>query len=289
MDFAARNVFYKEEGGTVTALLGDFGTTVNLDDPAFDAKIQTYVERYRLRNKFTRCLKVDGLDPIAVAMMIGYDMLLQGKPVYESFLQDILLNQYFQRTSRMAELTWIVKYLEDRSTNDGTLPDDEDGSWSVIEFTDDMANDFKKVLAMFMPSQPATYEEVLAKKDEIRDELKSRLADSDKKLFTVLAGVYMFPILDKGACEVIRNIWFPKAAPLPPAPAPAAAAAPNKNPVPVLPASKSGGRRRRMRGGTKFLFETLEEAIAVPDPVLGGRRKTYRKKRGVRVKMSRRR
>lgn len=289
MDFAARNVFYKEEGGTITTLLGDFGTTVNLEDPAFDAKIQGYVERYRLRNKFVGCTKVDGIDPIAVAMMIGYDTLLQGKTAYEAFLQEILLKQYFQRTNRMAELTWVVRYLQDRSANDGSLADDDDGSWTVIEFTDDLADEFKKVLSMFMPSQPSTYEEVLAKKDEIRDELKSRLAESDTKLFTILVGSYIMPVLDKSACTVIRNAWFPTAAPLPPAPAPGAASAANKPPVPLLPASKTGGRRRRIRGGANLLFETLEDAIAVPDPVLGGRRKTYRKKRGKRVKMSRRR
>jgi hypothetical protein len=260
MDLAARNVFYTEENGKLTALLGDFGATINLNSPDFDAQIQTYVTRYRLRNKFLSSIKVDGLDPVAVAMMILYDMLLQGKGTYDRFLDEAVDKGYFQKVSIIAENTWVVKYLVAHS----------DTNSEVFEFIEDMANEYRKILTLFATPK-RTYEDLLAMKDGIAKTLKYRLSKSDGKLFNLFVAAHIFPTIDEPTCVVLRNVWFGT----------------------VKSSPTTGGRR--VRGGNQapmLEFETLEDALAVPDlilPSVAGRRKTHRKKRGRRVKMSRRR
>jgi hypothetical protein len=281
MDFANRNIFYTSEGtGDIRALLGDFGATINLNSPDFDTQIQAYITRYRLRNRFLASVKVDGLDPVALAMMIAYDTLLQGKSAYDAFLAEVASKNYAQQVNVIAQNTWVVKYISAYS----------DGNWEVDGFAEDMADEYRKILTLFA-SPGKTYETMLPLKDGIADTLKHRLARSDVKLFTLFVGTNTMRVLDEDACLVIRNAWFKG---ILPTIDPAAASAPAPAPVDDAPrGSQAGGRR--MRGGIKpetLEFNTLDEAFAVPDLVLpntAGRRKTHRKKRARRVKMSRRR
>jgi tRNA A-37 threonylcarbamoyl transferase component Bud32 len=277
MDFAARNLFYKQTGTDVEVLLGDFGTTINVNSPDFDRAIQTYVTRYGLRDKILRCAKIDGVDPLAIAMMIAYDTILQGSGAYTRFSLEVLTGRYYRRALQIAQATWIVRELELRSTNDGTLSVDKAGDDEVLAFTDDLAGEFQKMFVAYVPKATATYEDILRKKDILREALKDRLRKSDQRLLYVLASSYTMPVLDKERCRALRNLWFHSSPP---------AIAPPPVPAPVV----RGGRRRTVGGANDLLFETLEEALAQPDLVLrGGRRKTYRTKRGRRVKMSRRR
>lgn len=271
MDFAARNIFYTESDDRITALLGDFGTTLNLNDPEFDARIQSFIERYRFRDRILACTRVDGLDPIAVLMMVAYDALLRGKDAYNAFLAEVEKNQYFQKLRSIAEQTWVSKHLLTFS----------DANAEVYNFISYLTRDYRKVFTLFA-GPGRTYEVVFGAKDGIQRTLKHRLSKSDMKLFEVVGFFYSVPLLDEDACNAIKEAWFPESISSSPR-------------VPQsLPGSVAGGARPSAIDE----FETLEDALALPDPVLtldpkpAGRRRTQRKKhtyRHKRVKMSRRR
>lgn len=279
MDFAIRNVFYKKEGAVNTLLLGDFGNTFKLGG-SIDKDIQDYITRYNFRGvgKFLACAKVDGVHPLAIALMILYDAFLAGEDVYEKLLNDeIRKDNYLNRCKAIAESTWVAKSLRNLAGRDPST------KTVVEEFINTLASKLKTVIGIFA-APGRGYAEARDSKSGIENIIQKTLKRSDKCLLDVMILMYQKDALSSASITNLTQTWFP-----PPPP-------------------KPGGKQR---GGDKMLIQadSLEAVLAQPDPKLtddpssapdsfpplteglkqleGGVRKSNKTRRN-RVKMSRR-
>lgn len=281
MDFAARNIFYKEEGGAVKLLLGDFGNTFKFVGADFDARIRGYVARYGFRGKFLACAKIDGVHPLAIALIVLYDALLAGKETYDTLIESIRSNGLLTKTEGIAEATWAVKRLR----NIALLHLDEDEVDRIFEsidrFSNTLATRLKMILEIFA-GEGRTYEIASVEKtmSGIKSILQKNLKRSDTCLLEILILSYQKDAFTASNIGALVDVWFP-------------------------PPPKPGGKKKR--GGAAAITEaaSLEAALEGPDPpltadtstnlsmsdalaMIGGRHKGQKTRRK-RVKMSRRR
>jgi len=280
MDFAIRNIFYKKEGAVDALLLGDFGNTFKLGGN-IDKDIQDYVTRYNFRGagRFLACTKVDGVHPLAIALMILYDAFLTSEETYEKLLNDeIRKNNYLNRCQAIAESTWVARSLRNLAGRDPyTRP-------VVEDFINTLAVKLKTVIGIFA-APGRGYAEAKDAKSAIDAIVQKTLKRSDKCLLDVMILTYQKDALNSANITKLTQTWFP-----PPPP-------------------KPGGKQR---GGAVDMkqADSLEAVLAQPDPKLtddpagtapesfppiaeglaqleGGVRKGHKTRRN-RVKMSRR-
>lgn len=239
MDFATRNIFYKkEEDGSNTLLLGDFGNTFKIGADIKE-KVQAYVTGYNFRGvgRFLACTKVDGVHPIAVALMILYDAYAAGQGVYEALLNnEIRKNNYLNRTKAIAEATWAGQVLKSLASRDPSVKP------AVDNFINTLATKFKVILGIFADDGRG-YEDAKNAESGIRGILQKTLKRSDKCLLELMVLIYQKDALSLESVTKLTELWFPVAPP------------------------KPGGKRQ---GGEKMpeQAESLEEALARPDPTL---------------------
>lgn len=273
MDFAARNIFYTETGGSLNALLGDFGATISLRSN-FEANIRAYLTRYGLRGKILAFTKVDGLTPTALAQMILYDSLLEGKVAFEAVLKQIQDGKYIDRSLELAYETWAGSRVLDSSS----------GNSESDRFAELLGEDIERILTLYA-GPDKTYEGVLAGKSALSNRLKYELSISDQRLFVILGNLYGASVLSEEQCKTINEFWYPTRR------GGGQSAADSRSPLDFIVTSQSSQPSAPRRSALPTTdFDTPEEAFAQPDPVLssvGARRRT-RRKRARRVKMSRR-
>lgn len=271
MDFAVRNVFYKEEGGNNILLLGDFGNTFKIGDD-IDERVKTYVNRYNLRGvgRFRVAISnIDGVHPIAVAIMVLYDALLAGERVYEDLLnKEIRAFSYVSRTRDLVDNMWAAKMVKSLKVDASV----------VNAFLDTLAKKLETVFGIFA-APGRGYKDAEAAQSGIRSILQKTLKRSDRCLLDLMVLKYQEGALTTENITKLTETWFPS--------------------------PKKGGKKQQ--GGQQPIKDaaSLEEALARPVPdmpkleeqpsmtfpslaegikQLGGGAKTRRN----RVKMSRR-
>lgn len=282
MDLAARNIFYAMTyDGVVKLLLGDFGNTFKIGDD-IDTRVQTYLKRYEINHpdSFLACTKIDGVHPFAIALMILYNALLEGKPAYEALLKNIRDNDYLHKTVSIAEATWPVRVLRDLTAREPSIKTEVDAFVGVL------ATKLKNIIGIFA-SPGRRYEDIDdAGVASIRRTIQNTLRRSDKCLLHLMILIYQKGALTPNGVATLTSTWFP-------------------------PQSVKGGKKQRGGAGMPPSAENLESVFKQPDPVLqndvassspdsfpsvieglaqldGGANKTTKTRRK-RVKMSRRR
>jgi hypothetical protein len=186
MDFAIRNIFYKKEGAVNTLLLGDFGNTFKVGSD-IDQNIQSYISRFNFRGagSFLACTKVDGVHPVAIAIMILYDAYLAGEDVYEKLLNDeIRKHNYLNRCKAIAESTWVARNLRNIAGSDPyTRP-------VVEEFINILATKLKTMIGIFAAPGRGYADIGDSTKAGIKSILQKLLIRSDKCLLDVMILTY---------------------------------------------------------------------------------------------------
>ena len=271
LDFAARNIFYKKDGAQINLLLGDFGNTIKYVGDDFDAKIQAYVERYNFRGRILACTKIDGVHPVSILFVVLYDAFLSGKDEYEALLKRIRDNDLFSKGYSIALETWAVRRLTAIAAEEAT----QEFATAVDAFIGALEKQINSILPIFA-GPGRTYDTAATSIAAIKSTLQRNLARSDKCLLDLMMLSYLPSTRTPAAVNALTDAWFPRPA-----------------------GAGKGGRR----GGGFKEAESLKSLLEEEDPVLeakslpmeaalnmlGGRRvQKTRRKRHMRVKMSRR-
>jgi hypothetical protein len=274
MDFAARNIFYKE--GPVL-VLGDFGNTFQIreDDNYvdFDSRIKAFVAKYNFGKRFDAVSSIDGITPMAVALIVVYNALIQPTDELYNYVIGTLRSTYSKRTMELASLAWISKILSIGQHDAATKA-------ALNDFMSGLQEFLMKIIGIFTP-EDRTYEVIREKfLGGVRKALIRQLEQSDTRLLAFLKLRYTQSPLTADGVRKLQEVMFGK---------------------------KQGGGRRRGGGEEDLLYPSLEDALATklpelsPDSMkipnipiedaldqLGGTTRLKMKTRRKRVKMSRR-
>ena len=238
MDLARRNLFYTiNSDQSKTVLLGDFGSTIDVTD---DAAIQAFVAKYGMQGKFTACMKTDGINPIALALMIGYDAFLRGKDAFEAYIQDLRAKRYYANTFSIATETWVAKTLDNALTD---LTVDAD---TFTEFLTYLEKQFDQILAL-LSAEGKTYETVEAAKVGFKSTVQRLLITSDRRMFEVVRLLATKESVNSDDLRALSAVWFPNL---------------------IRPAQGGGARRIQRHRGGQTEYTSIPDALAEPDPVL---------------------
>lgn len=210
MDLAARNIFYKGND----FLLGDFGNTIvikgvpkddgSIDNGPFDQSIIDYTTGYNMSGDFSVCLKMDGVHPVSMALVICYDALIRGKDDFEAFQANTRLGGYKENTVGVSKATWAYKRLKSKIKQD-----DAGANASLEEFRKSLEKQFVIILNVFT-DDTKKYEGVITEVVKFRNMVKTHLAYSDKRLLELVKKFSTTEeYLSKKDIDDIRTAWFP--------------------------------------------------------------------------------
>lgn len=185
MDMAQRNIFYTKEG---VCLLGDFGSSMTVDDETLDANVQSYLAKYNFSGNFVAVMRTDSVHPVVMSIMLGYDAFLRGEDSYTKYVDMLKLKAY--DATKVADVTWVMKTLVAHKQED------------LTRFRDNLA---KALLITINGFTTRDYKAMAALSGKIKSTLKRLLLSSDIRLLELIKCIRT----PDYSVEALTKIWFP--------------------------------------------------------------------------------